>query len=168
MFEELAERPRLKTFGDKKGLTSDKTKQNIMIFPAWDLLSNYETPGSIYRILKAVGRGRWGFDLNMVAMEMNTDYFSPSLNFKISSVYIGNVKHVNIFQRWKNCYGYPSDDDDKLIISFMISLILMLLVTNLANTKWRKHQKNHWNPGIWVLIWEYSVSAIQWVPTWQG
>ena len=28
--------------------------------------------------------------------------------------------------------------------------------------------KNHWNPGKWVLIWEYSVRAIQWVPTWQG
>ena len=24
--------------------------------------------------------------------------------------------------------------------------------------------KNHWNPGIWVLIWV----LIQWVPTWQG
>ena len=28
--------------------------------------------------------------------------------------------------------------------------------------------KNHWNPGKWVLIWEYSVRAIKWVPTWQG
>ena len=68
-----------------------------MIFTARDLLSNYETPGSIYRILKAVGRGRWGFDLNMVAREMNADYFSPSLNFKISSVYKGDEMQVNIF-----------------------------------------------------------------------
>ena len=28
--------------------------------------------------------------------------------------------------------------------------------------------KNHWNPGKWVLIWEYSARAFQWVPTWQG
>ena len=27
--------------------------------------------------------------------------------------------------------------------------------------------KNHWNPGIWVPIWEYSAIAIQWIPTWQ-
>ena len=31
-----------------------------------------------------------------------------------------------------------------------------------------KNLKNYWNPGKWVLIWEYSVRAIQWVPTWQG
>ena len=28
--------------------------------------------------------------------------------------------------------------------------------------------KNYRNPGKWVLIWEYSARAIQWVPTWQG
>ena len=26
----------------------------------------------------------------------------------------------------------------------------------------------YWSPGIWVLIWEYSVRAIQWIPTWHG
>ena len=31
-----------------------------------------------------------------------------------------------------------------------------------------KKLKNDWNPGIWVLTWEYSVRAIQWIPTWQG
>ena len=31
-----------------------------------------------------------------------------------------------------------------------------------------KIQKNHWNPGSWVLIWEYSMRAIQRVPTRQG
>ena len=31
------------------------------------------------------------------------------------------------------------------------------------------HQsENDWNPGTWVLIWEYSMRAIQWIPTWQG
>ena len=28
--------------------------------------------------------------------------------------------------------------------------------------------ENDWNPGIWVLIWEYSVRAIQWIQTWQS
>ena len=28
--------------------------------------------------------------------------------------------------------------------------------------------RNHWNHGKWVLIWEYSSRAIQWIPTWQG
>ena len=37
-------------------------------------------------------------------------------------------------------------------------LTLMLLVANLAKTKW-------WpNPGTWVLIWENSLRTIQWVP----
>ena len=45
----------------------------------------------------------------------------------------------------------------------------MLLVADLANTKLcKKTLKNDWNPGTWVLIWEYSARAILWVPTWQG
>ena len=47
-------------------------------------------------------------------------------------------------------------------------LTLMLLVTYSANTKWRKKLRNDWNRGIWVLIWEYSVWAIHWIPTWQS
>ena len=31
-----------------------------------------------------------------------------------------------------------------------------------------KELKNDWNSGKWVLIWEYSARAIQWIPTWQG
>ena len=42
-------------------------------------------------------------------------------------------------------------------------LTLMLLVANLANTKWFKKPENDWNPGTW-----YSAKAIQWIPTWQG
>ena len=41
----------------------------------------------------------------------------------------------------------------------------MLLVANVANAKWCK--KKWLNPGTWVLIWEYSARAIQWIPTWQ-
>ena len=37
------------------------------------------------------------------------------------------------------------------------------------NTKWCKiNLKKYWNPGTWVLIWQYSARAIQWIPTWQG
>ena len=25
-----------------------------------------------------------------------------------------------------------------------------------------------WSPGTWVLIWKYSVTVCQWIPTWQG
>ena len=28
--------------------------------------------------------------------------------------------------------------------------------------------EDNWNPGTWVLIWEYSLRAIQWIPTRQG
>ena len=47
-------------------------------------------------------------------------------------------------------------------------LTRMLVVANLNNTKWCKKPENDWNPGIWVIIWEYSVRAIQWITTWQG
>ena len=32
----------------------------------------------------------------------------------------------------------------------------------------QKTWKINWNPGEWVLIWEFSAIAIQWIPTWQG
>ena len=35
-------------------------------------------------------------------------------------------------------------------------LTLMLLVANLANTKWGKKAENDWNPGKWVLIWHFT------------
>ena len=41
----------------------------------------------------------------------------------------------------------------------------MLLVANLANAK---NPKNDWNPGKWVLLWECSARAFQWIPIWQG
>ena len=34
--------------------------------------------------------------------------------------------------------------------------------------KIQKKLENDWDPGTWVLIWEYSSKAIQWIPTWQG
>ena len=40
---------------------------------------------------------------------------------------------------------------------------LILPIRNKAKTL-----KNDWNPGMWVLIGEFSVRAIKWIPTWQG
>ena len=53
--------------------------------------------------------------------------------------------------------------------SVIIELTLMLLLTNLANIKWcKKPEKWLETLANGVLIWEYSVRAIQWVPAWQG
>ena len=43
-------------------------------------------------------------------------------------------------------------------------------MANLANTKFCKNLKNYWNPGTWLLIWQYSVRAFQLIPTgsWPG
>ena len=53
-------------------------------------------------------------------------------------------------------------------ILYFLPLTLMLLMANFANTKNAKKLNNDWNPGNWVLIWEYSVRAIQRIPTWHG
>ena len=46
---------------------------------------------------------------------------------------------------------------------------LMLLVANVTNIRWCKKNTGKWlNPCTWVFIWEYSVKAIWWIPTWQG
>ena len=61
-----------------------------------------------------------------------------------------------------------SDEEQHPPSAFLYPSTLMLLVANLANTKWSKISENDWNPGRWVLIWEHSSRAIQWIPTWQG
>ena len=50
------------------------------------------------------------------------------------------------------------------LMCFEVCLIttLMLLLVNLANAK---NLKNDLNPGKWVLIWEGSARAFQWIPT---
>ena len=59
--------------------------------------------------------------------------------------------------------SYPS------LVQPFWSLTLMLLVANFDNAKLhKKAKKNDWKPGIWVLIWEFSARAIQWIPTWKG
>ena len=44
----------------------------------------------------------------------------------------------------------------------------MLLVANLAKIKRCKKPENYWNPGKWVLIWEYSARPFKWIPRRQG
>ena len=71
-----------------------------------------------------------------------------------SSFCIGQISH-------KQHTGYNR-------VVLFVNLTLMLLVANLANTKWCKNMDNDQNPGKWVLIWKCSVRAIQWIPTLQG
>ena len=53
-------------------------------------------------------------------------------------------------------------------------LTLVLLVANLEFGQYKMMQKkkrrlkNYWNPGTWVLIWQYSARDFQWIATWQG
>ena len=50
-----------------------------------------------------------------------------------------------------------------------LSLTFMLLVANLATQHNAKKQLiNDRNDSIWVVIWEYSARAIQWIPILQG
>ena len=63
----------------------------------------------------------------------------------------GNVKWNPLFFLLHICYS-----------------TLMLLGANLSKTKWYKNLENDWNPGTWVLIWEFSVRAFQWILTLQG
>ena len=45
----------------------------------------------------------------------------------------------------------------------------MQQVANLGNkTMMQKNLKNDWNPGTYVLLYEYSARAIQWIPLQQG
>ena len=76
---------------------------------------------------------------------------------------LGLTHHMNTTYRFIRCSsGFAWD------LKYKFHLTLMLLVANLANTKWCKNLENDWNPGIWVLIWKHSSRAIQWIPTWQG
>ena len=45
---------------------------------------------------------------------------------------------------------------------------LMLLVDNLANTKWCKKPEKWLKPWQMGTHWKYSSRALQWIPTWQG
>ena len=51
-------------------------------------------------------------------------------------------------------------------IPVRLPLCCCWLIWPIQNLK--KTYKKGWNPVIWVLIWEYSARALQWIPTWQG
>ena len=57
-----------------------------------------------------------------------------------------------------------------LSVSWTATLLLAssTLVNNCQYKNNTKKLKNDCNPGIWVLIWEYSLKKFQWIPTWQG
>ena len=48
------------------------------------------------------------------------------------------------------------------------ALLMMLLAMIWPIQNDAQNLKNDWNPGIWVLIWEYLARAIQRIPTRQG
>ena len=53
----------------------------------------------------------------------------------------------------------------KGLLEHELRLTLMLMVDNLGITKLgKKSKENLENPGIWVLIWEYSARAFEWIP----
>ena len=76
--------------------------------------------------------------------------------------------------------GAPQDKDDWCFaltvttcflnhrLPYIRVFALMLLMTFSSNTEWCLKLKIDWNPGTWVLIWECSVRAIQWIPACQG
>ena len=61
----------------------------------------------------------------------------------------------------------PKEHKGRRHLNCLCDLTLMLVVANFANSKWYKNLKYDPNHGKWVLIWEYSARAFQWVPTWQ-
>ena len=75
---------------------------------------------------------------------------------------------LNIFQNMLWQQRYYSNREDVFWPLQTWTVTLTLLVNNSDQfKKMQKNLKNDWNPGKWVLIWECSVRAIKWVPTWQ-
>ena len=76
---------------------------------------------------------------------------------------------LSLFMTWFNIspislMTVPTSRESNFVL-----VALMLLVANFVHYKWcKKKLENDWNPGTWVLIWEYSPKAIQWIPAQQG
>ena len=64
-------------------------------------------------------------------------------------------KNWNMYQTLTHGYSFESTKLVHPESVYRFSLTLMLLVGNLAVTNWLIKQKCDWNPGTWVLIWEY-------------
>ena len=66
-----------------------------------------------------------------------------------------------------SCHFFASLAKWPLSVPWKRVITLTLLVANFAITKLcKKSEKDAWNSGKWVLIWEYSARVFQWIPTW--
>ena len=73
-------------------------------------------------------------------------------------------KHCSVITHFKHHWkGMLFRYSQQLILNPYPAILAVWPIKNNA-----KILKNHWNQGIRVLIWESSVRAVQWVPTWQG
>ena len=87
-------------------------------------------------------------------------YLSESTQRELSNEY----QHDRVLKVYKSLFIFVLWQKKTLDIYYPLCWWwLILLIQNGT-----KMLKNDWNSGIWVLIWEYSVRAIQWIPTWQG
>ena len=80
---------------------------------------------------------------------------------------IVSVKLATLSEVWcmGYCYAVILYLDNFHSWGFTRYLTLMLLVADLANTKWCKNPEKYPNPVKWVLIRKYPARAIQWIPT---
>ena len=109
-----------------------------------------------------------------ITLELTT--ILQNISSRVVGSVLMNISPSNIFQTMLSPERFNQSCQVAVSVNMLnqafcearFTLTLMLLVAKLANTKWCKKRKNVWNPDTWVLIWEYSVGTIQWVPTWQG
>ena len=98
-----------------------------------------------------------------------------AINKTKMSYYFGDISLVNAF--FRNYLKEKSWSETNLQLSSATLLQFIFPISDYPLCCWwlilpiqkkAKNLKNDWNPGKWVLIWEYSVRAFQWIPAWQG
>ena len=88
------------------------------------------------------------------------DYYWATWGFKaLHSYYLSIIFLLFIINVIRDCIFNCS-------CSMAWPLCCWLLILPIQN--YAKTWKNYWNPCKWVLIWEYSAWAFQWILTWQG
>ena len=107
-------------------------------------------------------------------------YSYESTQWELSNEYqYDRVKMV-----FSKIFAFLCLDESSLIIGRVNSQVFVISIIDGDSIFWRnskllrswwliwpiqnepKNLKNYWNPCIWVLIWEHSVRAIQWILTW--